>query len=234
MILLSPQLYKFPNSPNGYTFDASGKTEVVINDFLVVGEGVLIVSESAMIRTVNGNYVDLRLPEFPKDNRFAMITAHFQLKINFCVNSGEFVHRQLRRLIEKIASPAKNGMIEIDHKIELDKPIDKIDFMGLKDQFSIFLKKAKKLQQNQRFDTSSKRKSITTPFDQFIKMRNLFTHGRLALVLPEEVFVLTSRERAGSHMNSYLITEDDLTSFSRVASVLLETIELVGEIYNLK
>jgi hypothetical protein len=122
----------------------------------------------------------------------------FQNNINYCNNNAEMLNIQLRDLLLLIKTTE-----------EAKTEIYGLDFMNLRNKFSKYLNEDKSIRELDKLNTNKKRKEATTTFYQYIIDRNIYTHGKLKLLLPDEKFyidyVLEKREPARVEINKEMI-----------------------------
>lgn len=144
----------------------------------------------------------------------------FQNGMNYCINNAEFLNIQLRDLLlsTKTTEEAKAALY-------------RLDFMGQRDAFSKYLNEDRKIRELDTFNTSAKRKIITSTFHQYITDRNIYTHGKLKLLMPDEKFfidyVLEKRAPARVEITkeivqSFLDTSKELKRVLQVIQVFLQ------------
>lgn len=128
--------------------------------------------------------------------------------LNICANTGEAVDDMLLSVLEK-AYPEK--------KVNLAK----LDFTKRRDEFSILIKKSDLIKKLPEFDSSTKRKAITSTFAQFIKLRNYYTHGKLILKYETEQYYIQVVDKATGIKTTHGIDRNILMSFIETGTELI-------------
>jgi len=103
---------------------------------------------------------------------------NFQGLINHCANNAESVNRQLRDFILVISRPE-------DQQLIMDKT-----FKELKGIFSNFFHTCPAVREQEKYNTTKKRKVFTKTLEDYISDRNIYTHGCLLLRDADRVFIL--------------------------------------------
>ncbi|MHB8208711.1 hypothetical protein [Mucilaginibacter sp.] len=135
--------------------------------------------------------------------------------LNICANTGEAVDDSLLQLLEKML-PEK--------KVEFAK----MDFSKRRDEFSDLIKKSEVVKKLSEFDSSSKRKAITTTFAQFVKFRNYYTHGKLILKYESEQYYIQLIEKSTGIKTICGIDRNILTSFLNTGTELIRLMSIIS------
>jgi len=135
--------------------------------------------------------------------------------LNICANTGEAVDDSLLDLLEKIIP---------ERKVEFAK----MDFLKRRDQFSDLIKKSEAIKKLQEFDSPTKRKTITTTFTQFVKLRNYYTHGKLILKYESEQYFIQFIDKSTGIKTICGIDRNILTSFLHTGTELIKLISLIS------
>lgn len=153
--------------------------------------------------------------------------------INTCVNNAEAINHKILQLLFQIQ---RNDPTALTNKKDDTGPIPlskkdiiKMDFMSRKNLFSDFVKKFEKLKSIEMFDTNLKIKNVTKVLNQFVLDRNIYTHGLLHLLLPEDVFILEHIEQ--EHIKYSEVSLEILKSFNRMYAKLSFFINLIDRLY---
>jgi hypothetical protein len=134
--------------------------------------------------------------------------------INICANTGEAVDDTLLSVLEK-AYPERKA------------DLAKLDFTKRRDEFSNLIKKSDLIKTLPEFDSSTKRKEITTTFTQFVKLRNYYTHGKLILKYDTEIYYVQIIDKPTGIKTTHGIDRNILTSFIETGAELIRLLTLI-------
>jgi len=162
------------------------------------------------------NQYQATIPVFAPISEQSIEAYHFfQNSLNYCNNNAEMLNIQLR-----------NVLISTRTREEAKAELYKLYFIGLRDLFSKYLNEDKLIHQEEAFNTKKKKKKITSTFHQYITDRNIYTHGKLKLLMPDEKFyidyVLEKREPSRVE-----ISKEIIQSFLDTSVSLKEVLSLV-------
>jgi len=144
----------------------------------------------------------------------------FQGLINHCNNNAETLNNQLR-----------DFLLTVKELKQTQEEIMAIDFMGLRNIFSDFLKKYSEIKKIDELNTTEKIKNVTSTFYRYIQDRNIYIHGVLKLRFPKEKFVIQYVENKKIKVYAELSVEI-LKSNLDVSNQLMKIITEVNNLYN--
>lgn len=137
---------------------------------------------------------------------------NFQSLLNHCNNNAEALNNQLRDFVMTLK----------DLK-QTKEELMAMDFMGLRNLFSDFLKGYSEIHKEERFNTTGKIKDITSTFFRYITDRNIYTHGVLKLRFPDRIFVMQYIENKKTKIYAELsleILKSNLETSKELMSIL--------------
>ncbi|MFI5159062.1 MAG: hypothetical protein ACHQF4_09365 [Sphingobacteriales bacterium] len=204
------------DGPVQASFEITKKlTYTVIENGIEIQKPIEILYKS---KPINQYEAIVEAPEVTAEN---VDSYHkFQGLINHCNNNAETLNSQLR-----------DFLLTVKELKQSHEEIMAMDFMGLRDVFSDFLKKYSDLKNEKLFDTNAKVKEITSTFHRYISDRNIYTHGGLKLRFPDEIFVIQYIENKRVIVRAELSNEI-LKSNLDVSNQLMKIITTVNNLYN--
>ena len=214
MKLLSPKRIEISknNSPFQGAFEASRNTTY---DFVENGISVTKPIE-VFYKSIAINSHQATVPLFNPISEKSIESYHFfQNGMNYCINNAEFLNIQLRELL-----------LSTKTTDEWKASLYKLDFMGQRDVFSKYINEDRKIRELETFNTSAKRKLITSTFHQYIIDRNIYTHGKLKLLMPDEKFYIdfVLEKRAPARVE---ITKEIVQSFLEISKELKKVLQVI-------
>ena len=233
MELLSPARYTFPQRLHDYRMIVSGNSQITLDQFNFTTRYDLIYSEEGIVfsKQADGSTIGTLDPiPKPPPQEWQNIILKYQTMINICANTGEIVNRTLVELLDKAMNAKYIPAGVRPYELTKGTSTATMDFMSLRDEFSEFLK-TDFIRSQSRFDSKSKRKSITSPFNQFVLDRNLYTHGRLHLEVPALRALMQSRDNRTRQLFYAEINPQILQSFSQFGTDLLAIFQLIEDLY---
>ena len=158
-------------------------------------------------------------PEIP--TKPPLVISYFGLltQINHCVNNAEKVNDSLRKFLVTLSGKPTNECGEILSN----------DFMQNRDIFSAFIKGFQPLKGIDEYNTTKKIKNVTSALFNFIIDRNIYTHGQLKLLSPENIFLIEFIQK--SKYEYVQITPEILSSYNSIYPKLLGFINTVEQLF---
>ena len=162
----------------------------------------------------------MKLPNFPPIIQKQYINYNkVRNFLNVCANTGEAVDDCLLGLLEKMAS-------------EKTVEFAKMDFTKRRDEFSDLIKKNEVVKKLTEFESSKKRKDITTTFAQFVKLRNYYTHGKLIIKYETEQYYIQYIDKPTGIKTICGIDRNILSSFLAVGTELTRLLSVISQNIN--
>lgn len=101
----------------------------------------------------------------------------------------------LMKICADNAEHIKDRFLEFNLKLSLPdltkNQIEKLDFIKLKDRLMEFVKKDSHIKTVDKYGSNMKMKPFRKDLEQYIKDRNVYTHGQLCLKYPEKEYVVS-------------------------------------------
>ena len=216
-VLLSPtKIVK----PKGGPFQAA--MEVKRDDIYILHEHGIEIKKpiNTFYKSVPKGQFQAEIPQIaPVTKDVAETFLKFQSIIAHCITNAEGVNNQLRDLLL--------GIKELKYCKE---EIMQKDFMTLRGIFSDFFHSYNSIKRELNFDTKAKRDSLTKFMHQFITDRNIYTHGVLRILRPEDLFVIDYIEEK-KQLVRCKVTIEILESFLLISDLIRSLLNQVGNFY---
>ncbi|CAG5072916.1 hypothetical protein DYBT9623_04453 [Dyadobacter sp. CECT 9623] len=143
---------------------------------------------------------DTYAPDDRTTNRFLAMREY----VKICADNAEDIKSDLTQI--NLSMPGvqlKDGL-----------RIMAMDFLVLKDNFMDLLKKDDKIKKVDKFSSNQRFKPLRKDFETFIKLRNIYTHGRLCMRFPEKDFVISYIEKGSKFRKYGILTMETLKSYN--------------------
>src|SRR5579875_347307 len=171
MQLLSPII----NHTLGETFNGEAPHNYKFNDPVTGQEftkTAIILFQAGKELMDGEEYHTLAANTIPPDSPTLIKYYALSVQKGHCVENAENLNDKLRRLLQSIPN--------LEYDKEKYSNLSSIDFMGLRNILSEYIKKYLPLRKITQYNSNNKiSNAITKPMFQFVTDRNIYTHGQL-------------------------------------------------------